>query len=167
MSLEGSLLVATPLVVDPNFFHTVVYLYAHQPEVGAAGVIINRSTDEPAGDHLPEWRPCLAAPAAVFWGGPVAPESGVVLVAGEGTISVASDRSPPPGTWRARLFVGQSGWGPGQLESELEDGAWLVMPADPATVMAPFPDRVWPSLLRRAGGLTAIWATHPIDARLN
>lgn len=167
MALEGSLLVATPLIGDPNFFHTVVYLYAYEAEVGAAGVVVNRSTDEPAVSHLPEWRSCLAAPPNVFWGGPVAQDSGVVLVVEDGQISVAEDLSPPGGRVRARLFVGQAGWGPGQLEGEVGEGAWLVLPADPATVMAPFPESAWSTLLRRTGGRAAVWATHPMDARLN
>src|SRR5690606_40552059 len=69
--------------LDPNFIHTVVYIYAHEPEEGAAGVILNRPTDEPTVAHLPEWRSVLAAPPTVFWGGPVAQDSGVVLIDAE------------------------------------------------------------------------------------
>lgn len=167
MSFMGRLLVATPLIVDPNFIHTVVYLYAHDPGEGAAGVVLNRPTEEPTVDHLPDWRGCLAAPPNIFWGGPVAPESGVVLVIEDGEIRLADDLAPPPGNIRARLFVGQAGWGPSQLEAEIDEEAWLVVDPSPEDVMAPFPDRLWPDILRRQGGNAALWATHPIDPRVN
>src|SRR5690606_12294501 len=80
MSFAGRLLVATPLITDPHFFHTVVHIYAHDEEDGAAGVIVNRPTEEPTIEHLPEWRSSLFAPPVVFWGGPVTPDSGVVVI---------------------------------------------------------------------------------------
>lgn len=167
MSLQGRLLVATPLIVDPNFVHTVVYVYAHEPEEGAAGVVVNRPTDEPTVEHLPEWRGVLAAPPSVFWGGPVAPGSGVVLVAEEGEIRLAEDLEPPSGPIRARLFVGQAGWGPGQLEGEIAEGAWVIAEPSVEDVLGPFPDRIWPNVLRRLGGSAALWSTHPLDPRVN
>lgn len=167
MSYAGRLLVATPLIIDPNFVHTVVYLYAHEPEEGAAGVVVNRPTDEPTVEHLPDWRGRLAAPPSVFWGGPVASDSGVVVLAEDDEIRLADDVVPPAGSIRARLFVGQAGWGPGQLEAEIEEGAWLVTDSRPADVLPPFPDRLWSDLLRRQGGTAAMWATHPLDPRVN
>lgn len=167
MSFAGRLLVATPLIMDPNFVHTVVYLYAHDADEGAAGVVVNRPTDEPTVEHLPDWRGRLAAPPSVFWGGPVAGDSGVVVLVEGDEIRLADDVVPPSGSIRARLFVGQAGWGPGQLEAEIEEGAWLVTDGQPADVLPPFPDRLWSDLLRRQGGTAAMWATHPIDPRVN
>ena len=167
MSFTGRLLVATPLIQDPNFVHSVVYVYAHNAEEGAAGVILNRPTDEPTVEHLPDWRSALAAPPSVFWGGPVAGTSGVVLMVESGEIQLAEDLEPPSGVVRARLFVGQAGWGPGQLEQEINEGAWLVTDALPEDVLAPFPDAIWSRVLRRHGGQTALWATLPIDPSVN
>lgn len=167
MSFSGRLLVATPLIRDPNFIHTVVYIYAHDPAEGTAGVILNRPTDEPTVVHLPDWRSVLAAPPVVFWGGPVAPDSGVVLLESGGRVEVAPDMTPPQSSVRARLFVGQSGWGPGQLQAEIDEGAWLVTDAPAEDVLGPFPDDLWSKLLRREGGRAAVWATHPIDLRVN
>lgn len=167
MSFAGRLLVATPLIQDPNFIHSVVYLYAHETQEGAAGVVLNRPTEEPTVEHLPDWRSVLAAPPSVFWGGPVASTSGVVLMVENDEVRLADDLEPPSGAARARLFVGQSGWGPGQLEAEISEGAWLVTDALPDDVLAPFPDATWSRVLRRHGGRAALWATLPIDPSVN
>ena len=144
MSFSGRLLIATPLIRDPNFIHTVVYIYAHEPEEGAAGVILNRPTDEPTVAHLPEWRSVLAAPPTVFWGGPVAQDSGVVLIDAGGRVEVATDMTPPDGPVRARLFVGQSGARPSGEDAK---GRKVIdAPAeDPGAVSD------WRKLLRREG----------------
>lgn len=167
VDLAGKLLVATPLILDPNFLHTVVYVYAHAVSDGAAGVVVNRPTQEPTIDHLPEWRSVLAAPPSIFWGGPVAEDGGVVLMVEDGEVAVSADRLPPDRPVRARLFVGQAGWGPGQLEAEVAEGSWLVMDPTPEDVLPTFPDRSWGALLRRRGGEAAVWATHTPDPTLN
>lgn len=166
MTLGGRLLVATPLIRDPNFAHTVVYLYAHEEDEGAAGVVVNRPTEVPTVDHLPSWRSVLAAPPSVFWGGPVAEDSGVVVMIRDGEIQLAQ-WTEPPGDVRARLFVGQAGWAPLQLEAEIEEGAWLVVDPQPDDVLPAFPHDLWPDLLRRLGGRAAFWATHPLDPTVN
>lgn len=167
MSFVGRLLVATPLIADPNFIHTVVYIYAHEIDEGAAGVILNRPTDEPTVEHLPDWRALLAAPPSVFWGGPVASTSGVVLLVDHGEVRLADELEPPDGPVRARLFVGQAGWGPGQIEAEVAEGAWILSDARPEDVLAPFPDGMWSRVLRRHGGPPAMWATLPLDPSVN
>lgn len=167
MSLADRLLVATPLITDPNFIHTVVYVYAHDGEDGAAGVVLNRPTEEPAIAHLPEWRSALAPPPSVFWGGPVAQESGVVLVVEGDEVRLAEDLEPPAPPARARLFVGQAGWGPGQLEAEVGEGAWLVTEPVAREALGPSPEVLWGVTLRRQGGRTALWSTHPADPKMN
>jgi putative transcriptional regulator len=168
MDFVGRLLVATPLITDPNFIHTVVYIYAHAGDDGAAGVVINRPTEEPTIEHLPDWRSALAPPPVVFWGGPVASDSGLILLDVDGEVTLAEDLTPPgrPGV-KGRLFVGQAGWSPGQLEAEIAEGAWLVMEPLPGDGLPPFPDALWGGLLRRRGGRAAMWATHPVDPRVN
>lgn len=167
MSFAGRLLVATPMILDPNFHRTAVYLYAHVEDEGAAGVIVNRPTDEPAVEHLPGWRSVLAAPPNVFWGGPVAPTSPLVVLVEDDDVVLAESLEPPSGKVKARLFVGQAGWGPGQLEAEIAEGAWVLTDAGPDSVVAPFPDLVWSEALRRHGGSAALWATMPRDPSLN
>ncbi len=68
--MAGSLLVASPRLVDPNFVRTVVALLNHD-ENGAMGLVVNRPTDMPVADHLPEWEDSLVSPPVVFYGGPV------------------------------------------------------------------------------------------------
>lgn len=167
MSFGGRLLVATPLITDPHFFHTVVYLYAHDPDEGAAGVVLNRPTEEPTVEHLPGWRSHLAAPPNIFWGGPVAEANGLVLLVADGEVRLADDLDPPMDPVRARLFVGQAGWAPGQLEAEIAEGAWVVTDPLPDDIVSPFPDRLWSRVLRRVGGEAAVWSTHPVDVRMN
>ena len=80
----------------------------------------------------------------------------------------------PPGvdTWelgapRARVFAGYSGWGPGQLEAELEEPSWIVARAEPDDVFAPDPDELWRTVLQRKGGMYSLIATMPFDPSLN
>lgn len=157
---------ATPVITDPNFVHTVVYVYAAAPDEGAAGVVLNRPSDVPAVDHLPEWRSILADPPAAFWGGPVAPESGIVLIVSDDEVVVADEVEPPSGPAQARLFVGQAGWGRGQLEGEVAEAAWLVVDGRPEDIVTSLPDSLWSAVLRRHGA-PRLWATHPVDASWN
>jgi putative transcriptional regulator len=66
-----------------------------------------------------------------------------------------------------RVFTGYSGWGPGQLEDEIEAGGWFVLEGQEADVLSPEPDRLWERVLRRQGGWLAVMARHPADASLN
>jgi putative transcriptional regulator len=68
---------------------------------------------------------------------------------------------------RARVFAGYSGWGPGQLEEELQEPAWIVVDAEPDDVFAPDPDELWRSVLHRKGGKYTLIATMPFDPSLN
>jgi putative transcriptional regulator len=66
-----------------------------------------------------------------------------------------------------RVFTGYSGWGPGQLEEEIEAGAWFVVEGRQQDVLSPEPDHLWERVLRRQGGWLAVLARHPVDASLN
>ncbi|MEU6126094.1 YqgE/AlgH family protein [Streptomyces sp. NPDC047123] len=66
-----------------------------------------------------------------------------------------------------RIFAGYSGWGPGQLENELEDGAWYVVESEPGDVSSPDPERLWRAVLRRQRSELAMVATYPDDPSLN
>lgn len=172
----GSLLVASPLLVDPNFYRTVV-LVLQQDVDGAVGVVLNRPSEEPVESHLPEWTRRLADPPVVFVGGPVDRSVAIGLVrsdqpteptalGGVGMVDLGSD--PAAGTpGPVRVFSGYAGWGPGQAEAEIAEGAWVVLDAVADDVFTKAPDNLWPTVLRRQGGWLAMLATFPLDPSMN
>ncbi|UNO41770.1 YqgE/AlgH family protein [Streptomyces sp. MST-110588] len=191
-SLTGRLLVATPALADPNFDRAVVLLLDHDEE-GSLGVVLNRPTPVGVGDILEPWAPLAGEPGVVFQGGPVSLDSalGVAVVPGgaegpggevpgdgplgwrrvHGAIGLV-DLEAPPELLAAvlgslRIFAGYAGWGPGQLEDELVEGAWYVVESEPGDVSAPDPERLWRSVLRRQRNELAMVATYPDDPSLN
>jgi len=171
-SLAGSLLVASPHLLDPNFFRSVVLILEHNEE-GAVGVIINQPSTSGLDGELPEWAGLLADPQVVFVGGPVQPQAAVGLADGVDGSPVAGvgvvDLSAPPGELSApvRIYAGYAGWGPGQLEAELEEGGWIVSEALAADVFAAAPGTLWTEVLKRQPGVTSLLASFPIDPGLN
>jgi putative transcriptional regulator len=172
----GSLLVASPVLIDPNFFKTVVLMLQCDGD-GAMGVVLNRPTEEPVESHLPEWVRRLEDPPVVFGGGPVdrAVAIGVVradqpseptAVNGVGMVDLAGDpAAATPGP--VRVFSGYAGWGPGQAEAEVAEGAWFVLEARADDVFTSSPADLWTAVLRRQGGKFAMWATFPPDPSMN
>src|SRR5207249_3616283 len=129
--LAGRLLVATPLLGDPNFRRSVVLVVEDEPGEGTLGVVLNRPTETPV--------------EQVLDGTPLRGRIGLV------------DLDAPPqllegGIASLRVFAGYAGWGPGQVQAEIEEGAWYVLPAEPADAFAAEPERLWQVVLRRAGG---------------
>ncbi len=143
-SFAGSFLVARPSLRDPNFGHSVVLLLAHNEE-GAYGVIVNRP------------RKVNGMPFPIFGGGPCESPGFVMLHAEEEWLELEEDpddagpedktvargiflgdaaclaqaAEPPPGVkYQFRIFAGYAGWGPGQLEREIAEGSWGLLPAD-------------------------------------
>jgi len=171
-SLAGVLLVASPHLLDPNFFRAVILILEHNEE-GAVGVIINQPSTSGLGEELPDWAPLLAEPGVVFVGGPVQPDAAVGLADGVDGSSLPGvgivDLSAPPGELgvQVRIYAGYAGWGPGQLESELAQGGWIVARAEAEDVFAVEPDAVWSAVLKRQKGTTALLATFPVDPSLN
>jgi len=180
--VRGALLVATPRLKDPNFDRTVVMLLDHN-EQGAIGVVLNRPSTLAVAEALPAWSDHIAAPAVVFVGGPVAPASAICLgeappeeaaegwqplFDGLGTVDVS--RPPddlPVDVGEVRVFAGYAGWGPGQLESEIEAGAWIVAPGSRGDAMNADPTTLWRGVLRRQGGVVGAMAAFPKDLALN
>ena len=167
-SIAPSLLVAMPQLLDPNFKRAVVLLVHHDDE-GTFGVVLNRETEILAPqlcDSIEiEW--CGDPEALVHWGGPVQPQTGWVLFGGPaqpsedvrdvcGGVSFAGSldvlrrmASEPPE--RLRVMLGYAGWGPGQLESELTEGAWLLAPVDPSAIFEVDRDEMWVHVVRSLG----------------
>lgn len=179
----GRLLVASPLIGDPNFDRSVILMIEHNAE-GALGVVLNNPTRTDVGEMLPAWAPLTARPPVFFLGGPVSPESVICLgqaigdasadetfhqvVGNLGTIDL--NREPdtfPMDLDEVRLFAGYSGWGPSQLESELAMDAWFVVDADPGDALMSSPDELWSFVLARQRGPMAWLANYPIDPSLN
>lgn len=176
----GKLLVATPLLVDPNFFRSVVYILEHSAD-GAIGVVLNRATDEPVSVHLPGWAPLLSAPDVVFVGGPVSNEVAVGVVRaphrppedwqptqhGIGLVDLAGDAAAIAPVSAARVYSGYAGWVAGQLEAELTTGSWIVAAAHPEDVFTEAPDDLWRTVLKRQRDNRSLYASFPDNLRSN
>jgi putative transcriptional regulator len=181
MSHAGRLLVATPLIGDPNFERTVVLLLAHAPDAGAFGVVLNRPTDLIVGDVADGWEQRVTAPGVVFLGGPVDTDSLIGLarrggdderfapLVGElGTVDLAHPPDPDEPGWAGlRLFLGSAGWAAGQLEDEVGEGAWWVVDAAPDDIVTSDPDGLWARVVRRQPGRMAWFANCPLDPSAN
>jgi putative transcriptional regulator len=180
-STRGRLLVATPVIGDPNFDRTVILMIEHTDD-GALGVVLNRATDVELPGHVPGWDLLAAAPAVVFAGGPVEPEAVICLgsvrgsapawwhpiVGPVGVLELDQDPSEVGDSIGAlRLFAGYAGWGPGQLEGELDGAAWFVVDAEPTDVLADEPAALWRMVVRRQPNRTRLFADFPADLTVN
>jgi putative transcriptional regulator len=181
-SVRGKLLLAGPMLMDPNFFRTVVLVLDHDDQ-GAFGLVVNRRSEIPLENVLERWAPFARPDSFVYLGGPVAPEAGFALArAGSTEITGVSSlrdgwavvdlEADPilvgPELTQLRIFSGYAGWGPGQLDAELEaDGGWIVVDAlagDPFSVDV---DDLWSAVLRRQRGPLARLANYPLEPRFN
>jgi putative transcriptional regulator len=172
-SLRGHLLIAAPSLYD-YFRRTVVLVLEHTPE-GAMGVVLGRETEALVADVVPVLADLPGGDEAVYLGGPVSPESVVALGEFEhpdeagtrvvGSLGTLDPDAANDSLRRMRVFAGYAGWGPGQLDEELEQDAWIVHAADPAD---PFRSGdVWSDALERKGGRYRLMATMPADPSLN
>lgn len=178
-TLRGKLLVASPVLADPNFARTVVLMTEHSDE-GAMGIVLNRPSDAPAARLLPKLE-AIAGEEPLYVGGPVQPDAVVLLaefadpdaaawivVADVGLASAATDSEDLlPAVRRGRFYAGYSGWGPGQLEAELEQESWIVEPPIPKELFPRSPDTLWNDVLRRKGGQYALISRMPEDPSVN
>jgi putative transcriptional regulator len=180
---KGSLLVALPALTDPNFNQTVVLLCEAAPE-GTMGLVLNRPTPLRLSEALPDQHLLEGCDVPVFLGGPVQTDRILILNRGAaadedflpvadgvflgGTVEALKEAATGLGiTGEFRPYRGYAGWGPGQLEAEVEEGAWLVLPGDPEMVFCRHPETAWQGIMARLGGPLAIYATMPGDLSLN
>jgi putative transcriptional regulator len=182
VTTKGRLLVATPTLLDPNFFRTVVLMLEHADE-GALGVVLNRPSELEIAESLPAWRDVAVDPAMVFVGGPVAPGSAIGIARGRGdtdsdawapvvnglgTVDLSlSPADLPVDVTALRVFAGYAGWTAGQLDAELAAEGWFVVDAEPDDAFAPEPEELWKAVLRRQGGTLALFANAPPHPSLN
>ena len=179
-SLRGHLLIASPGLLDPNFHRAVVFVTEHNEE-GAMGLVLNRPSDIAVSRAVPQFGVLVERDAPVYIGGPVQREAVTALAELEDPAEAAAiamgdigflraDADPDAlagEVRRARIFAGYSGWGAGQLESELEESAWIVERAEPDDVFTLAPDVLWSAVLRRKGGTYAVIAMMPPDPSVN
>ena len=176
-SLKGQLLIAAPILLDPNFRRSVVLVIEHSAE-GALGVVLNRPTDLPVAEAVPELSEL--DDGCVFAGGPVQPQAVIALAEYSGPPPEGSVCGPiaPVGVdsdmdtlgdsvTRVRVYAGYSGWGEGQLEGELEEESWFVEPALPGDVFCADADALWGHVLERKGGPYRLLARMPEDPGMN
>ena len=171
-SQRGKLLIAAPSLFD--FFRRTVVLIVEHTEQGAFGVILNRRADADVAELVPDLGPLVERGAPLWVGGRVAPVSIVVLGEFEqpeqsaGAVTGWMGVVDPDGdseVLRARVFVGHAGWGPGQLDEELANDAWIVGDPDPEDVFAV--GDLWSEAVARRGGDFRLLATMPADPSLN
>lgn len=177
----GSLLVATPPLKDPNFERSVVLLCNHDPN-GSIGLVLNQTMDaspDEVVDDLTDYD------LPLFLGGPVQHnmvhilhqysekiDGGIEIGDGlnwggdiDTILRLLSENEIDPAG--IRFFMGYAGWGPGQLENEIEQEGWIVTHVPPHLIFELEPDEMWRQILRRMGGKYAIMANHPTDIRVN
>src|ERR1700704_4886166 len=179
-SARGQLLIAGPVLLDPNFWRTVVLMVEHNEE-GALGLVLNRPSETSVGEAVPQLEELIEPADDLYIGGPVQPSAVIVLaqfedpgdaallafddVGGLGT--GASLDQPVAGVRRGRAFVGHAGWGPGQLDGELERGDWILEPATLRDAFSSAPQELWAEVLTRKGGSYALVARMPPDPSVN
>jgi putative transcriptional regulator len=171
-SLRGQLLLAGPGLIDPNFFRSVVLVLEHNDE-GALGVILNRPTDLAVREALPSWSDTVSEPDVVFVGGPVSPGTAIAIGRGPevepviGGFGIIDLDHEPDGFREVRLFSGYAGWGPGQLEGELFEDAWLVLAPEPEDVATADADDLWSAVLARQPHPLSLLALYPDEPAFN
>ncbi len=162
-SFAGQILVASRHLVDPNFFRTVVLILDHGE--GALGVILNRPTIVSIAEVVPDWLDLTATPQVVFQGGPVERTAAIGLARPTSAIEPTQTWYSPainePGRELGvvnlgaepaamlgqvsdlRIFSGYAGWSPGQLESEIGAGGWLVLDHSAFDPLTTEPATLW------------------------
>jgi len=172
-SLKGQLLIAAPQLVD--YFRRTVVLVVEHTEDGAMGLVLNRPTETEVSEAVPDLADLTDDTGVVHAGGPVQPDAVVALGDFEepdeagtpvaGTLGLLDPERTDPALRRLRVYAGYTGWAPGQLDAEIEEGAWISEPAAPDD---PFTEAdLWTIVLQRKGGGYSLMASMPIDPTMN
>jgi len=183
--IGGQFLIASPYLSDPNFFRSVIYVVRHDAE-GAFGVVINRPSGQTLADAFTDLLGrCPKRSDSIYVGGPVNgpliglhecvglgdPANGdgsgvdVWITADEDHLRTLVDRPDI----NARFIARYSGWGPSQLDQELEAGGWLVAPCDKSILFGDH-ESSWETAVKRLGRdiiATAVSQSIPIDPQRN
>jgi putative transcriptional regulator len=176
LGLAGSLLIAHPNLLDPNFRRTVLYIAANDAKDGSIGLILNRATGKTVSEFLSEGEVGLLSRIPVFVGGPVGRNQLTFAAFRQNDDSVTcqthldiSDARElaevEPGSVRA--FIGYAGWSQGQLESELAQKAWLVQRPDEDVLDMEKCQKLWQTIMREQGPWFRLLAAAPDDPSKN
>lgn len=178
LPFAGSLLAAHPSLLDPNFRKSVVLLTAHSDEEGSLGVVVNRPMDLTLGEYDDELKQSDLSDVPLYAGGPVGNEQ-LILVAWKWTPEEGSFKLyfgiddvkarlllEEDSGFELRGFLGHSGWGEGQLDAEIDDGAWVTANLVPEidTLRG---EEVWRHILHRDSPEMRLLADEPEDPSLN
>ena len=176
--LSGSLLTALPVLKDPHFRRTILFLTHHSAEEGALGFVLNRPRGDVFGNLSDVPEDLSGVP--VFEGGPVGCD-GVIVARMSWTEAGAAfapleekdlpDRPENPDLTDLRAFTGYAGWSAGQLEEEIEEGSWRVIPPreDLMAAVSTIEEgvAVWRKIMREISPWQGLLAEAPDDLSLN
>jgi putative transcriptional regulator len=165
-AFKTGLLLSMPQLQDPNFARTVVLLCEYSPD-SAFGLVLNRPTNVAATEMVRLEPPVVGGNDMPLWiGGPVEPQRGWILLGEQPdadfkcirdglylstSITLLRDVLQARPAPRARVLAGYAGWGPGQLDEELAQSAWLVADVDLDLVFEVTADAMWETAIRRLG----------------
>lgn len=181
----GTLLLAATDLLEPTFRRSVIYIVEHN-DGGTLGVVLNRPSETPVYNVLPQWAKIATKPKTMFVGGPVKRDAALCLA----TLRAGMDAHGVPGlrpiqgrmvmvdldadpdsiapvVEGVRIFAGYSGWTIGQLDGEIERDDWIVLSALPSDVLVEPRVDLWARVLRRQPLPISLLATHPIDLTRN
>jgi putative transcriptional regulator len=176
--MKGKFLVASRDLLDPNFYETVVLLADYGPN-GASGLVINRPSSATLAELLPDEEALRPRNDTIYIGGPVAQDRLILLIRSSekpaesqpvfadvyvsGSAATLRGLTGEGNGALFRAYMGYAGWGPGQLENEVERGDWWVVPAEADAIFKQPSRSLWEKLVERSAGE---WASldRPIGA---
>ncbi len=177
-NLTGSLLIAHPSLRDANFRRTIILLSHHSAEDGAVGIVLNRPANQSISDLSTDLLPTFLSSVPVFVGGPVS-DADLLLASIEWdaarnsvlfqTFGEPDEAEQIPSEIRPtlRAFLGYSGWSRGQLEAEIAQTGWLVVPPNRALIQAENTELEWRAFMRSVSPIHHLLAEMPDDPSLN
>ncbi len=193
----GTMLIASLALEDPNFRRTVVLVTKYSAAEGTLGLVINRPLGHRVRLHLSDDLRKLAGASELasdasaklgnlfFQGGPVEPEYVFILHGLQEPIEGSTPVCPgvyfggdlealqprlavlPSGEPAVRFYLGYSGWKEGQLESEIDMGAWVLAEGSAELVFSAQPDQAWQRALYSLGGKYRVLSLIPEDPTVN
>jgi putative transcriptional regulator len=177
-NLMGSILVAHPNLLDPNFRRTILFLSHHSEEDGAIGLVLNRPLRKKLGEVTTPKKAAEWSDIELFYGGPVGTDQVTLAslqwrddpteVAFQSFMgNIENVHIDPEWNEGLRAFVGYAGWSQGQLENEIAQKAWLVLQPVREIIEMENPDTAWREIMRNSGPMMKFLAEAPDDPELN
>lgn len=177
----GMLLVAAPGLMSPEFARSVLLIIEHNSSL-TFGVNLSMRSELAVFNVMPEWLPAVAKPQALYIGGPMNQQSVVGLAVTKQGVDIDAApqlsrlanrlahvdlRTDPEEVVELvegmRMFAGYAEWAPGQLDEEIENGDWYVVPALPGDVVTPGGADLWGDVMRRQPMPLPLFSTFPAD----